>query len=118
MTYHAKALQTSYISERDSGAVGHMESEGPFPFSTTSWFFLDAVDMNMTHETRVVVVFGDSISDGSGSTINGHDRWPDVFSRRLHARYGNTVSVVNQGIGGNQILGPPEGTAPEDRLGG
>ena len=118
MTYHAKALQTSYISGHRAGACGHLEDEAPFPFSTTSWFFLDAVDMNMEAKTRVVVVFGDSISDGSGSTINGYDRWPDVFSRRLHAKYGNTVSVVNQGIGGNQILGPPEGTPPEDRLGG
>lgn len=118
MTYHAKALQTSYLSERGAGSLGQSEDEGAFPFSTTSWFFLDALDMNMENETRVVVAFGDSISDGSGSTINGHDRWPDVFSRRLHARYGNRVSVVNQGIGGNQILGPPEGTAPEDRLGG
>ena len=118
MTYHAKALQTSYISKRGDGACGHREDEAPFPFSTTSWFFLDAVDMNMASETRVVVVFGDSISDGSGSTINGYDRWPDVFSRRLHAKFGNTVAVVNQGIGGNQILGPPVGTSPEDRLGG
>ena len=110
MTYHAKSLQTSYLSERGGGTLGHLEEEGSFPFSTTSWFFVDGVDMNMAEETRGVVVFGDSISDGSGSTLNGYDRWPDVFSRRLHAKFGNRVSVVNQGIGGNQILGPPDGT--------
>lgn len=118
MTYHAKALQTSYLSDRGAGALGHDEDERAFPTPTTSWFFLDALDMGMTSRPRVVVAFGDSISDGSGSTINGHDRWPDVLSRRLHARFGNTVSVVNQGIGGNQILGPPDGTPPEERLGG
>lgn len=118
MTYHAKALQTSYLAPRGAPPCGHLEDETPYPFSTTSWFFLDALDMNMPHETRVVVVFGDSISDGSGSTINGYDRWPDVFARRLHGRYGDKVSVVNQGIGGNQILGPPKGTPPKDRLGG
>jgi lysophospholipase L1-like esterase len=118
MTYHAKALQTSYISDRGAGSVGHEEIEGSFPTPTTSWFFLDAVDMNMAVKPRVVVAFGDSISDGSGSTINGHDRWPDVLSRRLHAKLGDFVSVVNQGIGGNQILGPPDGTPPEERLGG
>jgi len=118
MTYHAKALQTSYLSDRGAGSLGHDEDEGSFPTPTTSWFFLDAVDMNMAAKPRVIVAFGDSISDGSGSTINGHDRWPDVLSRRLHAKFGNKISVVNQGIGGNQILGPPEGTLPEDRLGG
>src|SRR5207244_2575588 len=33
--------------------------------------------------------------------------WPDVLSRRLHARYGAHVSVVNAGIGGNRVIGPP-----------
>ncbi|MBK17285.1 MAG: lysophospholipase [Rhodospirillaceae bacterium] len=115
MTYHAKALQTSYLSERGAGSLGDSEDEMDFPYSTTSWFFLDALDMNMAEPTRVVVAFGDSISDGSGSTINGYDRWPDVVARRLHAKYGNSVSLVNRG---NQILGPPDGTPVEERLGG
>jgi len=54
------------------------------------------------------VTFGDSITDGTASTMNGDDRWPDVLSRRLHAIYGNRVAVVNAGIGGNQVAGPPE----------
>ena len=58
--------------------------------------------------TRVVVAFGDSITDGTASTMNGDDRWPDVLSRRLHAVHGNRVAVVNAGIGGNQIVGPAE----------
>ena len=118
LTYHAKALQTSYLSLAGTEPLGHVEDESPFPFPTTSWFFLDALDMNLAQKPYVVVAFGDSISDGSGSTINGHDRWPDVLARRLQARHGNGVSVVNQGIGGNQILGPPDGTPLEERLGG
>jgi lysophospholipase L1-like esterase len=31
-----------------------------------------------------------------------------VLSRRLHAIHGNRISVVNAGIGGNQIAGPPD----------
>jgi lysophospholipase L1-like esterase len=54
------------------------------------------------------MAFGDSITDGTASTMNGDDRWPDVLSRRLKARYGNKVAVVNGGIGGNQIAGPPD----------
>ncbi len=118
MTYHAKALQTSYLSAHGTGSFGSSERESDFPYPTTSWFFLDAVDMNMAVETRVVVAFGDSISDGSGSTINGFDRWPDVLSRRLHEKYGNSVSLINQGIGGNQVLGPGEDIPLEERLGG
>ena len=55
-----------------------------------------------------IVAFGDSITDGTASTMNGDDRWPDVLSRRLQALYGNKVAVVNAGIGGNQIAGPAE----------
>ena len=41
---------------------------------------------------RVVACFGDSITDGTASTLNGDDRWPDVLSRRLHAAYGDRVA--------------------------
>jgi lysophospholipase L1-like esterase len=55
-----------------------------------------------------VVAFGDSITDGTLSTLNGDDRWPDVLARRLRAKHGNRISVVNAGIGGNQVTGPKE----------
>jgi lysophospholipase L1-like esterase len=107
MTWHAKALQTSYVTAPGAGARGQDEGEAAFPFSTASWFFLDAIDMKAPADTRVVVAFGDSITDGTASTMNGDDRWPDVLSRRLHAAHGNKVAVVNAGIGGNQVVGPP-----------
>jgi lysophospholipase L1-like esterase len=108
MTWHAKALTTSYITPPDGGSKGRDESELSFPFPTTSWYFLDAVDMMAPTATRVIVAFGDSITDGTASTLNGDDRWPDVLSRRLHAAYGNRVSVVNAGIGGNRVAGPAD----------
>ena len=61
--------------------------------------------------TRVIVAFGDSITDGTASTLNGDDRWPNALSRRLHAMYGDRVAVVNAGIGGNQVVGPAEYSA-------
>jgi lysophospholipase L1-like esterase len=108
MTWHAKALTTSYLTAPGAGATGEEEDEAAFPFSTASWYFLDAVDMAAPADARVVVAFGDSITDGTASTMNGDDRWPDVLSRRLHARPGNRLSVANAGIGGNQVAGPPE----------
>jgi lysophospholipase L1-like esterase len=59
-------------------------------------------------DARAIAAFGDSITDGTASTMNGDDRWPDVLARRLHAVYGNKVAVVNAGIGGNQVVGPAE----------
>ena len=118
MTWHAKALTTSYVSRPGAGAKGQLDDESAFPFTTTSWYFLDAVDVMAPAATRVVVAFGDSITDGTASTLNGDDRWPNALSRRLHAAYGNRVSVVNAGIGGNQVVGPVEYTAEKPFAGG
>lgn len=108
MTWHAKALTTSYLSPPNAGSHGAETSELAYAASTTSWYFLDAVDMSAPAGTKAIVAFGDSITDGTASTLNGDDRWPDVFSRRLHAAYGNRFSVVNEGIGGNMIAGPAD----------
>lgn len=117
MTWHAKALQTSYVSAPGSGAKGQAEDESAFPFSTASWYFLDAVDMMAPAGTQVIVAFGDSITDGTASTMNGDDRWPNVLSRRLQAA-GHRVAVLNAGIGGNQVVGPAEYSPQKPFAGG
>ena len=124
MTWHAKALTTSYLTPPGGGARSSEDSELAFSQSSTSWYFLDEVEMTAPASTQVVVAFGDSITDGTASTLNGDDRWPDVFARRLHAATGNRYSVVNEGIGGNQVIGPadyaskplPGGPSALDRL--
>ncbi len=118
MTWHAKALQTSYLSFPGAGAVGQDERESAFPLSTTSWFFLDAIEVQSPADAWAIVALGDSITDGTLSTLNGDDRWPDVLARRLHAAYGDRVAVVNAGIGGNQVVGPAEYAAQKPASGG
>jgi lysophospholipase L1-like esterase len=118
MTWHAKSLQTSYLTRPGAGAHGAEERDDAFPFSTTSWYFLDAVEVMAPASTRVIAAFGDSITDGTASTINGDDRWPDVFARRMHAAYGARVSVVNAGIGGNRIISPDVYTPAQPFAGG
>ncbi len=109
MTWHAKALQTSYVGSPRTGARGKEDGEASYPYATASWFFVDALDMQAPAATPVVIGFGDSITDGTASTMNGDDRWPDVLARRLSQAFGaNRVAVINAGIGGNQIAGPAE----------
>jgi len=125
MTWHAKALTTSYLTAPGAGAKGDAEDEQEFSFSTASWYFLDALDMMAPADASTIVALGDSITDGTASTMNGDDRWPDVLARRLHAVHGNKIAVVNAGIGGNQVVGPatyspqqplPGGPSAKDRL--
>ena len=106
MTWHSSAFRTSYLSAPRSGAHSAEYDDLAFPFTTTSWFFLDAVDVMAPQDTIVVAALGDSITNGSDSTLNGDDRWGNALSTRLHAVLGSRVSVVILGIGGNQVVGP------------
>ncbi len=107
ITWHAKALTTSYLTPPGSGAYGADVTEDAFRFTTASWYFLDALLMDVPGASTVVTI-GDSITDGTCSTMNGDDRWPDALSRRVHAAHGARFSVVNQGIGGNRVLSPKD----------
>ncbi len=50
----------------------------------------------------VVAAFGDSITDGNGSTPDENRRWPDYLAARLSP---GGVAVVNAGISGARLLG-------------
>jgi len=121
MTHHSGANQTSFITPAGSGNHASDEDGFAYEFTTTSWFFLTNLDVMASSDTVVVCAFGDSITDGTHTTLNTNDRWSNVLSRRLHDAYGNKVSVVNEGIGGNRVIPPvvanaTAGPAAVDRL--
>jgi lysophospholipase L1-like esterase len=50
-------------------------------------------------------VVGDSLTDGRGSTTNGDDKWTDQLFNRLQSKPSTrSLTVLNQGLGGNRIL--------------
>jgi lysophospholipase L1-like esterase len=106
ISWHGKAVTTNYITPQGSGDHTFDTTDAGYPYTSTSWYFLNAVDVMAASDTVVVCTFGDSITDGTASTINGNDRWMNRLSRRLHEVYGDRVSVVNQGIGGNTVNRP------------
>ena len=71
---------------------------------TDQWFFLCGVDVLAPSDALGVVALGDSLTDGNISTIDAFCRWPDQLARRLVARAGRPVGVMNNGLGGNRIL--------------
>ena len=107
LTTHGGALQTSYIS-----ASGNHAGEPDFPNATTmaAWFFLARVEVTAPEQTGAVVAFGDSITDGTRSTANTNNRWPDHLAKRLQAQKIN-LAVLNQGIAGNRVLGDGAGVS-------
>src|SRR6266705_1602695 len=95
------ARQTNYISP-----PGDFTRETVMPVGnlTDQWFFLCGVDVLAPSEAGAVVALGDSLTDGNISTIDAFCRWPDQLARRLVARAGRSVGVMNNGLGGNRIL--------------
>jgi lysophospholipase L1-like esterase len=67
---------------------------------------LSGVDVRPARAVRgSIVALGDSITDGAYTTWNGNDRWTDNLAGRLQALPAfRQFGVLNQGIGGNQIL--------------
>jgi lysophospholipase L1-like esterase len=101
-TQHKIAAQTSYVAPGDQTGAGGASA---FATSTHSWYFVAGVDVVPSRRSwGALVALGDSITDGVGSTLDGNARWPNDLARRLNARAGPTLSVIDAGIGGNRVL--------------
>lgn len=109
ITGHRGARATTYQ------VAGNQVSRETFSSykTTTSWFFLADVSMWSPEDSRAVVCFGDSITDGYGTDASylgkkpdSYTRWVDYFAKRLQGNEKTQhVSLINEGIGANSILG-------------
>jgi len=103
-TCHLTGLDTLAVSP-PGNFVGK-----PFQPASTSQVraFLAAVEVDGRQARGTVVAYGDSITDGVGSTPGANRRWPDVLAERIQAA-GLHLAVANQGISGNRVLSPGMG---------
>ncbi len=101
VTGHPGSRTTSYIAMGDAANAASL----PSPVTTEHWYYATGIDVEAPSTSRAVVIIGDSITDGRGSTTDGNDRWPDVLSRRLRMNTPTAaVGVLNQGVGGNAVV--------------
>ena len=119
VTVHSLGRQNNYA------ASGNVVSAQILPTTETNQFFAwtTGLDVRRTDKPKVIVTFGDSITDGFGSTVDANNRYPNFLSRRLASDPSvGPVSVVNAGISGNRwkndVIGPKgEGRFERDVLG-
>ncbi len=98
---HLIAQQSQYIAAGNAVTATTLDGAEV----TTSTYWLAAVDVVADAQAKVVVAFGDSLTDGVESTVDANRRWPNDLDTRLHAQPAATpISVVNTGIGGNRWL--------------
>jgi lysophospholipase L1-like esterase len=103
ITFHNGANQTSYASA-PGNHVGETAIDGGA--ITRSWFLLSRVEVVAGPRVGAIAAFGDSITDGTRSTPDTNNRWPDHLARRL----GTGFAIMNVAIAGNRVL--TEGNAP------
>ena len=100
-TGHPGSHATSYLA--NGAAVS--ATDLPSAQRVEHWYFLSGVEVSAAPSAVAVVAFGDSITDGHGSTTDGNDRWPDDLAARLqHDAATRGTAVLNEGIGGNRLL--------------
>ena len=66
--------------------------------------FVTKILVDAPPDARAIVTFGDSITDGDGSTVDANHRWPDFLAARLAEAGGRPIGVLNAGISGAQLL--------------
>lgn len=102
-TFHGTSRQLNFVGATDltneAGGAGYTITR------TCCWFFLSGVDVLRHKANGAVVVLGDSIADGSGTTMDANKRWPDLLAERLVdvTHNGKVPSVLNVGMAGNRL---------------
>jgi lysophospholipase L1-like esterase len=132
---HGDAVVTSYMNVVGGGDAAADEAATAFTRTFTSMPWLKAIDVLSPRQTSTIVAFGDSITDGTCTTLDAHDRWEDLLSvrldtdplgdcdvpKRLRERWPRRRGMVNEGIGGNTLTGeglrpPPDSIPGLERL--
>ncbi|GLQ91567.1 SGNH/GDSL hydrolase family protein [Dyella acidisoli] len=113
VTTHTIGMQTNYLSPGDQAGAVVMGNAT----TTSMYYWLSEVDASTAdasasvtdqaaHPYKVVVAFGDSITDGYGSTPDTNHRWPNLLDNRVQAAAEDLgrASVVNAAIAGNRWI--------------
>lgn len=117
---HLGAFVTSFASDNGAGDLTASESGTAFKTRITTMPWLKAIDVRTTTPATAIVAFGDSITDGTCTTVDGHDRWIDFMAQRLGMQAPVRHSIVNEGIAGNtvtrNVTPAPDSTPGTERL--
>jgi lysophospholipase L1-like esterase len=106
-TVHPLGLHTTYIASGDATGDATLSPSS----TTTAYFWLSSVEILAPPGDADIVAFGDSITDGFGTSPNKDQAWPALLAARLAANKPTaTLGVLNMGISGNRVLRDGAGT--------
>lgn len=79
VTGHPSSRCASYLATGNTVAATNMDDA----IKTEHWYNIEDIDVAADDSYGTVVTFGDSITDGRGSTTGANNRWPDILAQRL-----------------------------------
>ena len=110
---HSGSRTTSYL-QTNSTDVSAPAMTGAQ--TVDHWYYISGIDIMADASAVGVVAIGDSITDGRGTDTNQNNRWTDILAERLIANQPTAnVAMMNQGIGGTNLVGT-SGTAAQARF--
>jgi lysophospholipase L1-like esterase len=100
-TIHWDGVQTAYIS-----GPGNFVGETAFEAAATNntRMLLSGIMVDARPGAQAIVLFGDSITDGSCSTVNMNRRYADALAERVQGQGHTEVAILNAGISGARVL--------------
>ena len=101
---HNNAQVISYSTENGGGDQTSSVDGKAFDKNVNSMPWLKSIDVRPANAASAIVALGDSITDGTCSTPNAHDRWEDVLAQRFALETPVRRAVLNEGIGGNTAV--------------
>src|SRR5580658_9286321 len=108
-TTHGTGLHTTYISKAGDFTAAPSIADAT---KSQAWYLISSVDVMAPPDTRLVVAYGDSITDGATSTPDTDSSWPSQLAQRLLGNKATSnVAIVNQGISGNRVLSDGAGVS-------
>jgi len=118
--YPERLAPAGHLSQVRVSARGDHGAEPVWRDATTGRApaLVSGVEVETSQSHRVLVAFGDSITEGAGATPGTNMDYPEQLARRLQHSGGASSSwvVINSGIGGNRLLHEGSGPSALDRF--
>jgi lysophospholipase L1-like esterase len=117
LTVHPQGITTTYLAVGLPGTDGNFTGAKAFDAGTiggkaalataTTTPVVDGIDVIPAARGRVIIAFGDSITDGFNTLNDANERWANFLARRFAAQSQldgkPQVAVSQAGIGGNKV---------------
>jgi lysophospholipase L1-like esterase len=117
--YPERLAPSGHLSQVHLSAKGDHGEDAVWVGGTTARApgLVSGVEVTTNQPHRVVVAFGDSITEGAGATPGTNMDWPEQLARRIDSS-GSAKGwvVINSGISGNRLLHEGSGQRALDRF--